>query len=43
MKISLMKSIERNAANFLFDECLFLSTDDLFEDRDDVDLEEYTL
>ncbi len=39
--VSLMKNIEKDAANFLVDQCLFLSTDDLFQDVDDIDTEGY--
>ena len=39
--LSLTKSIERDAANLLVDECLLLFTDDLFGDQDDMDPEGY--
>jgi hypothetical protein len=39
--VSLMKNIEIDAANFLVDQCLFLCTDDLFQDVDDTDPEGY--
>jgi hypothetical protein len=36
-----LTDIEIDPANFLVDECVFLSTDDLFRDCDDVDCEGY--